>query len=86
MYRPLISAEPYINCFKRDGNEKFIILACDGVWDEISDSKAVSIVNSVLSQHITKSDLVAMEASNKVRDYAFAVGSRDNISVIVILF
>lgn len=81
---PFISNEPYVHTFKRNGNEKFIILACDGVWDDCKDLEAAKIVDEVLKEE--KSNEIAMKASTRLRDYALAVGSRDNITSMVIIF
>lgn len=49
------------------------------MWDEIEDQKAVDIVRSEI-QHST------YRAACKLRDYAYLLGSEDNISVIVVKF
>lgn len=74
---PFIIAEPFIGEYEMVEEDEFLILACDGVWDEISDQMAVDIVRSEKNAH---------KASLKLRDYAYAMGSDDNISVIVIQF
>lgn len=51
----------------------------DGVWDEISDEHAVSLVKDALS----KNDNVSAAAAT-LRDAAYLMGSDDNISVIII--
>ena len=55
--------------------DQFIILACDGVWDVISDQKACDIVIS---------EIDPLTAAKKLRDTAFELESTDNISVIVV--
>jgi len=54
--------------------DKFLIVACDGLWDVVSNTKAMQIVN----QYRTPS-----QAASALRDYAHQLGSSDNISVIV---
>ena len=56
-------------------NDKFLIMACDGVWDVITDQEACDIVAS---------EIDPLEAAKKLRDAAFERESTDNISVIVI--
>lgn len=56
-------------------DDKFIIIACDGVWDEVEDEPAYKIAS-------TESD--PFKASTKLRDYSFLLGSDDNISVMVV--
>jgi len=52
-------------------------LGCDGVWDKVSDKKAVSIVSKCKDP---------TKASEMLRDYAFKHGSTDNITVVVLYF
>ena len=56
-------------------NDKFVIMASDGVWDVINDFEAYKI-----SQNIDDSDELAYEIVNKSIEY----GSKDNISCITI--
>eukprot|EP01090_Pellita_catalonica_P016980 TRINITY_DN5030_c0_g1_i1.p1 TRINITY_DN5030_c0_g1~~TRINITY_DN5030_c0_g1_i1.p1 ORF type:complete len:723 (+),score=113.59 TRINITY_DN5030_c0_g1_i1:2554-4722(+) len=77
--RPFVSPEPFIDVI--DISKKvpeFLILACDGVWDVISDEKACSIVLSEIDH--------PQRAAMKLRDCAYAYGSLDNISVIVVVW
>eukprot|EP01126_Amoeba_proteus_P061752 TRINITY_DN8319_c0_g1_i1.p1 TRINITY_DN8319_c0_g1~~TRINITY_DN8319_c0_g1_i1.p1 ORF type:complete len:368 (+),score=103.11 TRINITY_DN8319_c0_g1_i1:423-1526(+) len=55
----------------------FLILACDGLWDVVTDRKAVKIV---------KKCKTPMESATTLRDRASRLGSKDNISVVVIYF
>lgn len=58
-----------------DDASSFLVLACDGVWDELSDQEAVDLVRS-------EPDIY--RACVKLRDYTYLFGSEDNISVIII--
>jgi serine/threonine protein phosphatase PrpC len=53
----------------------FLVLACDGLWDVLSDEDAIHIANS----YIFSADPEV--AAQKLRDYAYTEGSKDNISV-----
>jgi len=55
-------------------NDRFLILACDGLWDVMTNAKAVEIVDKYGDP---------VRAAAALRDYAFLLGSTDNISVIV---
>lgn len=37
--------------FSQIGGSGFILLACDGVWDEMSSSEAVAIAGQLLADH-----------------------------------
>jgi len=55
--------------------DSFMILACDGVWDVISDQEAVDIVLP---------EVDPLTAAMKLRDEAYNRFSMDNISVVVV--
>ncbi|KAJ6236647.1 phosphatase 2c [Anaeramoeba flamelloides] len=75
-FRNQLTCNPYFSSLERNENEdQFIILACDGVWDVLTDDQAVGIV--------WKSKNVE-SAAIKIRNYATVQQSTDNISVIVI--
>lgn len=56
--------------------EKFVILACDGIWDVISDQEAVDII---------KDDVSAQAMSEKLLKTALQRGSTDNITALVVM-
>jgi protein phosphatase PTC1 len=56
---------------------EFLVMACDGVWDMVSDQMAVDSVAVCADPHLSATTL---------RDRAFLSGSTDNISVLVIYF
>jgi len=58
-------------------DDRFIIIACDGLWDVLTNEQAVEIVLKYNE---------ATKASAALRDHAHCLGSTDNISVIVYFF
>ena len=60
-----------------DGTEKFLIIACDGVWDTLSNDQAVACVDAALGSANPAEVLVKK---------AFDAGSDDNITAAVIIF
>ncbi len=54
--------------------DKFIILACDGLWDVVDNKQAVEIAEKAHTP---------MAAAAALRDYAHMLGTTDNVSVIV---
>eukprot|EP00727_Mastigamoeba_balamuthi_P006087 m51a1_g2098 putative protein phosphatase 2c (1489) ;mRNA; f:1574054-1579245 len=81
--RPFVTEEPHFELVElRDRSEdEFVILACDGVWDVMSDECAVRVVRTALAE--SKGD--AFKSAAMLRDWAFLSGSGDNISVVVIV-
>jgi protein phosphatase PTC1 len=48
MLKEFVSASPYCTTTELGEDDTFLILACDGVWDVMSDQQAVLIVRVVL--------------------------------------
>ncbi|MES1912004.1 MAG: hypothetical protein MHM6MM_004352 [Cercozoa sp. M6MM] len=72
-----VVAEPEFFEAELRPEDEFLILACDGVWDVLTNQEAVRHV----ARHLSRGADAAAEA---LVDQAFAHGSSDNISVIVI--
>lgn len=77
----LVSPEPEIFCQIREDADEFLVLACDGIWDVMTNEDVCSFIHSRLK--ITH-DLVNI--SNQVIDTCLHKGSRDNMSIIIIAF
>ncbi|XAR62413.1 Phosphoprotein phosphatase [Bertholletia excelsa] len=76
LLKPYVVAEPEIQEEEIDGVE-FIIIASDGLWNVLSNKDAVAIV-----QDITDTEA----ASRKLIEEAYARGSSDNITCVVVRF
>jgi protein phosphatase PTC1 len=70
-----VSGEPYISETVIESTDTHLILACDGVWDVLSDQDAVTLI---LRYETCK------EAAKQLLIQSLRSGSTDNISVIVI--
>jgi len=77
----LVSPEPEIFCQERDPQDYFLVLACDGVWDVMSNEAVCSFISNRLR---LTDDLELI--CNQVIDTCLHKGSRDNMSIILILF
>jgi serine/threonine protein phosphatase PrpC len=73
---PMVTSDPYTTVvdlmYEKD---QFLIVACDGVWDVVSDQDAIDHVKDEPDPRI---------AAMKLRDLAYSRNSTDNISVIVV--
>lgn len=79
---PALIAEPDVTCTKRSvEDDLFLVLACDGVWDVMSNKECVNFVNQALK---TTSD--ASELCSKLLFRCLEKGSTDNMSCIIVLF
>ncbi|KAJ3638198.1 hypothetical protein MTP99_001600 [Tenebrio molitor] len=78
----LVSPEPEIFVRDRDdGEDEFLVLACDGIWDVMS--------NEDLCQYIHNRLLVTdnlQEVTSQVIDTCLYKGSRDNMSIVLVVF
>ncbi|PAA78920.1 hypothetical protein BOX15_Mlig025604g1 [Macrostomum lignano] len=78
----LVSPEPEIFAIDRDqAADQFVVLACDGIWDVMSNEE---LCNFVL--HRTRVSDNLSHVCNEVVDTCLHKGSRDNMSVIIIAF
>ncbi len=62
------------------GDEDYLILGCDGLWDMVDASSAVQLVDNFVLQGNDKTETAKMLVQE-----AKSRGSMDNISVIVVI-
>lgn len=79
-YKPYVCADPEVVSFSLDGQEDFMVLACDGLWDVMTTQNLTSIVYTQLSNNA--GDL--QNCSQFLVQTALRSGSMDNITVIVV--
>ncbi|XP_065168630.1 protein phosphatase 1B isoform X3 [Atheta coriaria] len=78
----LVSPEPEIFVRDRDhAEDQFLVLACDGIWDVMSNNELCQYIYSRL---LVTDDLE--EVTSQVIDTCLYKGSRDNMSIILVLF
>lgn len=77
--KPYVIAQPETLVHSLTGQDEFLILACDGVWDVFTNQQAVDIVRASLQQ---KPD--PKFAAKQLAQAAYDTGSMDNISVLVV--
>jgi protein phosphatase 1B len=79
-----VSAEPEIRVVARSpGADQFLLLACDGVWDVMTNGE----VGSWLLHAATEGGLGSpVDLSSSLIDECLARGSRDNMSAVVVAF
>ena len=70
-----VNPTPHIRRVELNEDDAFMILACDGVWDVMTDQEACDLISP---------EIDPLQAAKKLRDQAFEKNSLDNISVIVV--
>ncbi|XP_076064925.1 protein phosphatase alphabet isoform X2 [Oratosquilla oratoria] len=76
----LVSPEPEIFVESRQEEDEFLVLACDGVWDVMSNEDLCAFIRSRL---LLTHDLENI--TNQVVDTCLFKGSRDNMSIVLIV-
>lgn len=85
---PYVTHAPDIFRYKIDqNNDKFLIMACDGLWDVLDNSTVINYIlmrcyDKSLKTRINKS----INISNELAKYAIEKGSTDNITIIIYFF
>ncbi|XP_045134818.1 proteoglycan 4-like isoform X4 [Portunus trituberculatus] len=79
-YKPFVSSECDIKSLEIEGDEDFLILACDGLWDTLSPDAAVNLVYAYLTRNDGETDGVGRCLVEAARNS----GSDDNITAVVV--
>lgn len=78
----LVSPEPEITIYKRDMSaDEFLILACDGIWDVMSNDELCDFVRHQLLIHSNLEDVCS-----SIIDTCLHKGSTDNMSIVLVTF
>jgi serine/threonine protein phosphatase PrpC len=84
---PYVTHKPEIFTYSLKKSDKFMILACDGLWDVISNQEAVDFVLSQLENYDKLNIMTGYSKKNiayQLASYAINKGSFDNVSIIVV--
>lgn len=82
VHKPYVSAEPEIESIHLDGEEDFIVLGCDGLWDNLTEDDIAIFVYKKIKENPDNYRTIATQLCSLAKGQ----GSRDNISVIVVFF
>jgi len=75
---PYVTHHPEIYKYTLNKNDKFIIFACDGLWDVMSNKKVTDYVLNLMNKNFTGN------YSKKLAEKAIKEGSTDNVTAIVL--
>lgn len=77
---------PDLFVHKISKNDKFMIMACDGLWDVVDTQMATNFVLHLCYDENGKRINEKTNIAGKLVDFALSQGSSDNVSVIIIFF
>jgi serine/threonine protein phosphatase PrpC len=75
-----VSCCPDITIQERAPSDDVLILACDGLWDVMTNDEAIALLREIFQSGESSMGLVAEE----MVDIALMKGSKDNISAVVV--
>mmetsp|Transcript_23048 Transcript_23048/g.55567 ORF Transcript_23048/g.55567 Transcript_23048/m.55567 type:complete len:407 (+) Transcript_23048:290-1510(+) len=79
----MVSPVPDITVLRRQSSrDKFLAIACDGIWDVVTNERCAEIICTVLNEGEQNLALVCEE----VLDQCYAKGSLDNMTAILVKF
>jgi serine/threonine protein phosphatase PrpC len=78
--QPHVTHVPQIYNYKLSTYDKFIIFACDGLWDVVSNQDAVNYISKLSKTN------PHCNYAKELAEYAIAKGSLDNVTVIIYSF
>jgi len=90
----IVTVKPYVNETPLVANDTHVIMACDGVWDVMSDQEAVDFVLDFLEradQEVSARVLSGSELNHRLQEAAAALVAEalarhttDNVTVIIV--
>jgi serine/threonine protein phosphatase PrpC len=76
---PFVTHNPDIFNYRLSVKDKFIVFACDGLWDVIKGQQVIDFINNL----ITSGE--KCNYAKKLAEYAIQKGSLDNVTVLIYL-
>lgn len=77
----LVSPKPDVTCIDREGDESYILIACDGIYDVAKNEQIVELVKLRLKMN---TDLGGM--THDLVNFCLSKASKDNMSAIMLMF
>lgn len=84
---PYVSYKPDIYNGELKSDDKFIILACDGLWDVLSNQDVIDFILEQMDDIKISNSMLGNSINNiayNLGNYAINKGSLDNISIVII--
>lgn len=78
----MVSCYPDIAVHVRSDDDQLLVIACDGVWDVMSNVESINFLQDIV---LTENSNTSAEAlAEALIELSFGSGSTDNISAIVV--
>lgn len=93
--KPFVSSEPEFTAIERSEEDRFLLLASDGLWDVMSNGMACRVIKKCLEEKPSDSDnatpggvshSAARDAAGLLARLAICRGSIDNVTVLLVVF
>ena len=81
-----ITHRPDIYKYSLGKKDRFIIIACDGLWDVVSPQDAVNIVLNEAYDESMKRKTTKVNLAKKLAELSIRLDSGDNVTCIVVFF
>jgi protein phosphatase 1B len=82
-----VIARPDVQVHERCSLDAFVVMACDGVWDVMTNEQVAAFVTERVHHHLSSSELehpILPTVGDELLRYCYDVkGSKDNLSVVV---
>jgi len=83
---PYVTHVPDVFKYRLGNKDQFMILACDGLWDVMTNQEVVDFVLHICyDQNMVRID-PGVNIAKKLADIAVQKGSTDNITIIISFF
>jgi len=79
--KQMVSCQPDTHTIERALDDDFLVLACDGVWDVMSNEECVKFISDGLDRNEELQDII-----NDLLDHCFKKRSHDNMTRMVVVF
>eukprot|EP00956_Cyclotella_meneghiniana_P013472 scaffold19525_cov68-Cyclotella_meneghiniana.AAC.6 len=87
--RQAVICTPEIIIKERTSEDMYLILACDGIWDVMSNEEVGLFVSNKVSERscaVEENDGVLARVGDDLLDLCLKKGSKDNMSVLIVSF
>tara|TARA_B110000971_G_C19860552_1_gene431436 strand:- start:309 stop:875 length:567 start_codon:yes stop_codon:yes gene_type:complete len=84
---PYVTHKPEIFNYSINKNDKFLVFACDGLWDALSNQDVADFILKQMSKNNHLINMYGNSSKNiayELGKYAIKKGSLDNISIIIV--